>query len=108
MSEKKKPDAGAAAEKVTLEVVERSRRRLMEFESEEERDGWEKAYRKGKWYTPYFLLGMFFNFILYKAGLDLSSNILWGLVVGVGVPIATMLLFTELHYRLFMSKTTDS
>lgn len=105
MTKKKKPDAGAAAEKVTLEVVERNRTRRMEFESEEERLGWEKAYRKSKWYTPYFLIGVLINYVLYRAGLDLSRNILWGMIIGTGIPIASMFLFAELHYRFFIEKT---
>jgi hypothetical protein len=95
-------------EKATLEVIERHRRREMEFESEEERLGWQKAYRKSKWYTPYFLVGIGINFLLYRSGLDLSQNILWGLVVGVGIPIFTMFVFTEIHYRLFIEKTLKS
>lgn len=108
MSKKKEPVAGAAAERVTLEVMERDRRREVEFQSEEEKAGWEKAYRKSKWYTPYFILGVLFNFALYRGGLDLSGNLLYGMVVGCGVPIASMLLFAELHYRLFIQKTIKS
>ncbi len=89
---------------VTLEVVLRDRRRKLYFESEEDRLGWEKAYRQSKWYTPYFLLGVVINLVLYKAGLDLSRNIFLGFAVGVGVPIASMFLLTELHYRLFYAK----
>ena len=96
------------SEKATLEVIERNRRREMEFQSEEERLGWEKAYRKSKWYTPYFLVGIGINLVLYKAGLDLSRNMLWGLIVGVGIPIFTMFVFTEIHFRLFIEKTLKS
>lgn len=106
--EKRKTDAGAAAERVTLEVVERTRRRKLEFESEEEKQGWHKAYSKSKWYTPYFLLGVLFNYLLYRAGVDLAGNIPVGMIVGTGVPIATMFLFTELHYRVFIEKTVKS
>lgn len=99
MDEKKKS--------ATLEVIERDRRRQLEFESEEERIGWEKAFRKSKWYPFYFLLGVVFNLILYKAGLDLARNILLGSVVGIGVPIASMFLLTELHYRLFIARFVE-
>ena len=105
---KKKTDAGAAAGRVKLEIVEKTRRRELEFESEEEKQGWHKAYRKSKWYTPYFLLGVGINFLLYRAGVDLAGNILVGMIVGSGVPIASMFIFTELHYRLFMEKTVKS
>jgi hypothetical protein len=108
VTKKKNPNARAGAERVTLEVVEKTRRRRLEFESEEEKEGWEKAFHKSKWYTPYFLLGVLINFILYRAGLDLSGNILHGMVVGTGVPIATMFIFTELHYRYFIQKTIKS
>jgi hypothetical protein len=94
--------------RVTLELIEKDRRRELEFESEEDRIGWETAYRKSKWYLPYFLLGVVFNLLLYKAGLDLARNILLGSLVGIGVPIATMFLLTELHYRLFIAKSMDS
>lgn len=104
MSKKNKPDAGAAAERVTLEVVEKDRKRRMVFESDEDRLGWEKASRKGKWYTPYFLLGVLINYLLYRAGLDLARNILWGMIVGTGIPLFTMFFGTELHYRLFIEK----
>lgn len=105
MEKKRKPDAGAAAGRVALEVVEKSRTRKMEFESEEERLGWEKAYRKSKWYTPYFLFGVLINYLLYRAGVDLSRNILWGMIIGTGIPIASMFVLTELHYRFFIEKT---
>ncbi len=94
------------SEKATLEVVERGRKKNMEFSSEEDRLGWQKAYKKSKWYTPYFLLGVGINVLLYKLGVDLSSNIPLGLLVGVGVPMITMFGLTELHYRLSMSKST--
>jgi hypothetical protein len=57
------------SEMVTLEVVERGRKKNMEFASEEDRLGWQKAYKKSKWYTPYFLVGVGINFLLYKGGL---------------------------------------
>ncbi len=93
------------AEKITLEVVERNRTREMEFNSEEEMIGWQRAYRKSKWYTPYFLVGIGINFLLYRSGVDLAKNIMWGFIIGVGVPVLTMLVFTEIHYRLFIAKT---
>ncbi|EEG77434.1 hypothetical protein [Dethiobacter alkaliphilus] len=105
---KRKNDAGAAAEKVTLEVVDSRKTRKLEFESEEDKQAWHKAFKKSRWYTPYFLLGVFFNYLLYRAGLDLSQNILWGMIVGSGIPIATMFIFTEIHYRLFIEKTLKS
>lgn len=91
-------------EKVTMEIMEKKRRREMEFQSEEERLGWEKAYRKSKWYTPYFLVGVGINYLLYRAGLNLSQNILVGFIVGVGVPIVSMFGLTELHYHFFTQR----
>lgn len=107
MADKKGPKVGATEGKVVIEVQQRDKVRKMEFESEEDRAGWEKAFRKSKWYTPYFLLGVFFNYILYKAGLN-PGNIAWGMIIGVGVPMATMFIFTELHYRLFIMKSIKS
>jgi VanZ family protein len=103
----KKPEAGAAAERVTLEVIERNRARRMEFESEEEKQGWEKAFRKSKLYTPYFLLGVLINYLLYRSGLDLSRNILWGMIIGTGIPLASMFLLSELHFKLFIEKNMN-
>lgn len=76
--------------------------RSLEFATEEEREGWRKAFKKSKLYTPYFLVGVGVNFLLYFAGLDLSRNILWGGIVGLAVPMVTMFGLSELHYRLFM------
>lgn len=91
---------------VTMEVVERGRVKRMEFASEEDRLGWEKAYRKSKWYTPYFLLGVGINFLLYKAGLDLSRNMLVGFIIGVGIPLLSMFVLAELHYQISAGKKT--
>ena len=95
-------------EKVTLDILEKNKRRRLEFASQEEKRGWEKAYRKRKLYMPYFLLGMAFNFLLYRLGLDLSQDILRGLLVGMGVPFLFMFLLTELHYHFFWAKRADS
>ncbi|MBS4032666.1 MAG: hypothetical protein KGZ63_14795 [Clostridiales bacterium] len=107
MADKKGPKEGATNSKVVIEVQQRDKVRKMEFESEEERLGWQKAYRKSKWYTPYFLLGVFFNYLLYRTGFN-PANIGWGMLIGVGVPMATMFIFTELHYRLFIMKSVES
>lgn len=91
-------------EKVTLDVIEKGRRRRMEFISEEDKKGWKKAYRKRKLYTPYFLVGVAVNALLYHLGLDLAADIFWGLAVGVGVPFLFMFFLAEVHYRIFMGK----
>ncbi|MFZ5652400.1 MAG: hypothetical protein ACOY4I_16325 [Bacillota bacterium] len=97
---RKEPDK----EKVTLEIVEKNRRRVLEFASEEDMRGWEKAYRKSKLHIPYFLLGIGINFILYFAGLDLSRDIFMGALTGLAIPMASMFFLSELHYRLFIKK----
>lgn len=87
-------------QQVTLEVKEGRKRVRLEFASEADRAGWERAYRKSRWYTFYFLAGVGINFLLYLAGLDLSRQIFWGALVGIGVPLASMFLLTELHFWL--------
>jgi len=85
---------------VTLEVRKGRKTVRLEFASEADRDGWQRAYRKSRWYVFYFLVGVSINFLLYFAGLDLSRNILLGALVGLAVPVAAMLLLTELHVYL--------
>ncbi len=70
------------------------------FKSEEEKHLWYRMQKKSKLYIPYFLLGVGINFILYFSGVDLSRNILWGALVGLGVPFASMFLFSEIHFRI--------
>lgn len=89
---------------ITLDIVEKRRTRRLKFASEEDKKGWEKAYRKSKLFIPYFLVGIGINFILYLSGLDLSRNLLLGGIVGMAVPMATMFLLSELHYRLIMEE----
>ncbi|MFZ5646454.1 MAG: hypothetical protein ACOY30_02430 [Bacillota bacterium] len=91
-------------EKITLEIVEKNRRRVLEFSSEEDRRGWEKAYRKSKLHIPYFLFGIGVNFLLYFAGLDLSRDIFWGALIGLAIPMASMFILSELHYRLLIER----
>lgn len=79
-------------------------KRRLEFESEEDKKSWYKGYRKSKLFVPYFMVGIGINLLLYKLGLDLSRNLLLGLLVGVGIPILTMFSFTELHYRFFWER----
>ncbi len=86
-------------EKVVLEVPERGNIRRYEFASEEEKQIYAKMMKKRKLHTPYFLLGIGINLLLYYAGLDLSRNMLWGFLIGIGIPITTMLGLAELHYR---------
>ncbi|MCL6447950.1 MAG: hypothetical protein K6U04_07330 [Armatimonadetes bacterium] len=79
--------------------------RRYEFDSEEDKAEWEKLYRKSKLFMPYFLVGVGINFLLYFAGLDLSKNIMLGALVGLGIPLASMYLFSELHFRLVNRQT---
>ena len=89
------------AEQITLEVKQRGNKRVrMEFASDEDRRGWERAYLKSRFYTRYFMVGVGINFLFYLAGLDLSRNILLGGIVGLAVPVAAMFGFTELHFYL--------
>jgi len=81
-------------------------KRRLEFQSQEDMHNWEKAYRKSKWFIPYFFVGVGVNLILYNIGVDLSRNLGLGFLVGVGVPITTMFLGSELHYRVFYGKKT--
>lgn len=88
-------------EKHTLEVKIGPRKyRRYEFNSAEDKAEWEKLYRKSKLYIPYFLVGAGINLLLYFAGLDLSKNLFMGTIVGLGVPLASMYVFSELHYRI--------
>lgn len=103
--EKREKDGEAMMEPVVLEVRNRNKIVRMEFKSEEDRDGWLKAYRKSRFYTFYFMAGIGVNFILYFAGLDLSRNILLGSLVGLAVPLATMFGLTELHMYLLSKKS---
>lgn len=91
-------------QKITLEVIEKNRKRVLEFASEEDKRGWEKAYRKSKLHIPYFLGGIGVNFLLYLGGLDLSRNIFLGALIGLAIPMASMFFLSELHYRLFIEK----
>jgi len=91
----------------TLDIVERKKKRRLNFASEEDKRGWEKAYRKSKLFIPYFMVGIGINFLLYLSGLDLSQNLFLGGLVGMVVPMATMFLLSELHYRIFYENKTD-
>ncbi len=88
--------------KITLEVAEKDKIRRYEFVSEEEKEIYKEMMKKRKLYTPYFLLGIGINLLLYYFGLDLSRHMLWGFVVGVGIPMITMFGFAELHYRFII------
>lgn len=83
---------------VTLEVRKGRKIMRMEFASEADRDGWQHVYRKSRWYTFYFLVGVGINFLLYLAGLDLDRQLFWGALVGIGVPLISMFTLTELHF----------
>ncbi|UMZ73596.1 hypothetical protein [Natranaerofaba carboxydovora] len=89
---------------VTLEIKDKRKTRIYEFTSKEERDLWYRAYCKRKLYTPYFLLGVGINALLYKAGIDLSQDILLGFIVGIGIPFACMFLLSEIHFKLTYEK----
>ncbi len=89
-------------EKVTLDVQEKGKIRRYEFVSEEEKEIYQEMMKKRKLYTPYFLLGVGINLLLYYFGLDLSRQMLWGFIVGIGIPIITMFGFAELHYRFII------
>ncbi len=69
---------------------------------------WEKAYRKGKLYIPYFLVGVGINFLLYYFGLNIGHSLLLGGLVGLAVPLSTMFLLSEIHYHLFIAKNIPS
>lgn len=89
----------------TLEVKQKRNKVVrMEFATEEDRRGWERAYTKSRFYTLYFMVGVGINFVLYYAGLDLSRNILLGAAVGLAVPLASMFALTELHFYLLDKK----
>ena len=92
------------SEQLKLDVKRGKRIMSMEFATGEDRRGWERAYRKSRLYTLYFMLGVGINFIFYFAGLDLSRNLLLGGAMGLAVPVATMLVFTELHLYLMDRK----
>lgn len=93
------------SEQYTLEVKKRGNKMLrLEFESDEDRRGWERAYRKSRFYTLYFMVGVGINFLLYYAGLDLSRNILLGAAMGLAVPLTSMFTLTELHFYLLNKK----
>ncbi|MBT9172515.1 MAG: hypothetical protein DDT21_00901 [Syntrophomonadaceae bacterium] len=89
---------------ITLDVREKGKTVRLEFVSETDREGWRRAYRKSRWYMFYFMVGVGINLAMYFAGLDLSRNILLGALVGLAVPIASMLLLTELHFYLLDRK----
>ena len=74
--------------------------RRYEFDSEEDMREWEQIHRKSRLYIPYFLVGVGINLILHFAGLNLGKNIVMGSLVGMGVPFASMYLFSELHFRI--------
>ena len=93
---------------VTLEIEDKRKTRIYEFTSKEERDLWYRAYCKRKLYTPYFLLGVGINALLYKAGLDLSNDILMGAIVGLSVPFACMFLLSELHFKITYEKNLNN
>lgn len=100
IEEKNNKAGDKMAEPFVLEVKQRNKKIRMEFASEEDRRYWERAYRKRRFYTLYFMVGVGINFLLYFAGLDLSRNILMGGIVGLAVPLASMFGLTELHSYL--------
>ncbi|MBS3898655.1 MAG: hypothetical protein KGZ41_05050 [Dethiobacter sp.] len=101
----KEEKAGETVSKqLKLDVKRGNRIMSMEFDTEEDRRGWERAYRKSRLYTLYFMVGVGINFIFYFAGLDLSRNLLLGGVMGLAVPVAAMLGFTELHLYFLEQK----
>jgi len=94
-------------QKFVLDVPVGGKIRRYEFASEKEKEVWKKMTRKRKLYTPYFLLGISINFFLYFAGLDLSQNFFLGPVVGVGIPLITMIVLAEIHYRYSYTEKND-
>ncbi|MGQ9825244.1 MAG: hypothetical protein ACUVSK_09640 [Desulfotomaculales bacterium] len=88
-------------QKYTLDVKIGPRKyRRYEFSSAEDRAQWERLYKKSRLFMPYFLAGVVINILLYLGGLDLSKNLVLGALVGLGVPLTTMYLFSEIHFRL--------
>lgn len=62
---------------------------------------WEKSRRK--WYNIYFFSGIGINFIIYftkPGGFDPSGSIFLGSLLGLGIPITTMFLFTYIHKKV--------
>lgn len=101
---KEKEASEKVSELIKLEVKRGNRIMRLEFLTEEDRKNWERAYRKSRLYMLYFMVGVGINFILYYAGLDISRNLLLGGIVGLAVPVAAMLGFTELHVYLLERK----
>lgn len=96
-------------EKPYLDVKRgRNQYRRYYFETEMEKREWEKMHKKSKLYIPYFLLGIAINFGLYFVGVDLKSNILAGALVGLGVPLASMYILSELHFRILQRRKKNS
>ncbi|HSW36002.1 MAG TPA: hypothetical protein VLH18_05295 [Candidatus Limnocylindrales bacterium] len=89
---------------VTLDIKGRGKKVRLEFASETDRDNWQRASQKRPWYIFYFFLGIGINFLMYFAGLDLSRNIFLGALVGMGVPLSSMFLFTVVHFYLLDRK----
>ncbi|MFP4213543.1 MAG: hypothetical protein ACLFRL_05465 [Desulfohalobiaceae bacterium] len=78
------------------------------FKSEQEKRQWQRMHKKSKLYIPYFLLGICINFGLYFSGLDLSSNVVLGGAVGLGVPLVSMYFLSELHFRIWYRSRQES
>lgn len=81
--------------------------RRLYFKSEREKQLYRKMQKKSKLYIPYFLAGVGINFVLYFAGVDLSRNVVLGGLVGLGVPFASMFLFSEIHFRIRYGRKID-
>ncbi|MFO7802354.1 MAG: hypothetical protein R6V55_08685 [Desulfovermiculus sp.] len=77
-----------------------NRYRRLYFKDEEEKKLWYRMHKKSKLYIPYFLVGVAINFGLYFSGVDLSRDILMGSLVGMGVPLCSMFLLSEIHFRV--------
>jgi len=55
------------------------------------------------WYNFYLLMGVGVNFLIYFTkpyGFDPGQSVLWGSLVGIGIPMCTMFAGVAIHKRL--------
>jgi hypothetical protein len=62
---------------------------------------WERFQRM--WYNFYLFLGVGINFIIYfikPFGFDPGQSLLWGTLIGAGIPLSTMMIGTTIHKKV--------